>query len=111
MYGGDGLLCEEKIIKLSYKKLYTLNLFEEDKFSSINLAIEAFTSVCFIMVSHYSHFGAIKSSLAESMNVGRDEYPKTLQAAYELLLNTETLKKKKNALKKAYNRNIQLCTK
>ena len=40
------------------------------------------------MGSHDSKFGNLKKILNHSMNVERDEYPKTLQSAYELLVNT-----------------------
>ena len=40
------------------------------------------------MGANDAQFGYLKRSLESAKNLGRDEYPVTLQGAYELLLNT-----------------------
>lgn len=103
MFGGDRVLCFEKLMELKYEQVMASTVTQVKKDSVINLSTEAFESVCFLMGSNNTIFGSLKTSLAESMNVGRNEYPTTLQSTYELLVNTEMTNKKKTMNKKTWN--------
>ena len=52
------------------------------------MSLEHYKAAGFVMGSHDSKFGNLKKTLNHSMNVERDNYPNTLQSAYELLVNT-----------------------
>ena len=54
----------------------------------IKMISENYEAACFVMGSHDSKFGNLKKTLNHSMNFKRYEYLKTLQSAYELLVDT-----------------------
>ena len=60
---------------------------DEERLKLPNLSSEAFEATFLITGSNDSQFAVLKKSLAHSMYVGRDEYPKTMQGIYKLLVN------------------------
>ena len=70
--GGEHVLCNENVMKVKWAELYENLVIDENV---PKLATEAFEATCLIMKANDNQFGALKKNLAQSMNVGRDEYP------------------------------------
>ena len=87
MVGGNLVLCHEVVMKKEYATIYDPDTDPKDRENDIKIGSKAYEAVCLLMGSNHE-FGNLKKSLAHSINVGRDEYPKTIQGAYELLMHT-----------------------
>ena len=75
-------------MKVNWSDLYDGATEEKYRESVINIISKNYEAACFLMGSHDSKFVNLKLNLNHSMNVKRDEYPKTLQGEYELVVKT-----------------------
>ena len=89
IHGGTYCLCFDRLIEkpdLSGIEDENKILLAEEEAKKD--AVEHFICICFIESSDDGRFGDIKKRLKEADNLGRHEYPRTMQAAYHLLVNT-----------------------
>ena len=86
MAGGNNVIVNELVMEMSWEDLYKIG--GNDRVLAIKNANEKFEAMCFLMGAKDTDFGQLKKELERNMYVGRDEYPTTMQDAYELLMNT-----------------------
>ena len=87
MVGGNLVLCHEVVMKKEFSEIYDAGTGLIDRANYIKNGSEEYEAVCFLMGANHE-YDNLKKDLAHSVNVGRDEYPKTIQGAYELLTHT-----------------------
>jgi len=83
MAGGGHIFCSPDLLK---KKLQDAN---DDE---ITAETERFNAMCFLLRSDDTRYGELLDDLRRGVHRGRDEYPKTVTSAYELLLHTSRQK-------------------
>ena len=83
---GENVVIFENLIDMTWPDVCVLTPNEMQV--KLKEGRECFLAGCLIMGANDLQFGYLKRSLESAKNLGRDEYPVTLQAAYELLLNT-----------------------
>ena len=74
-------------MKKEFSDIYDAGTDPTDRANYIKNGSEEYEAVCFLKGANHK-FDILKKYLAHSVNVGRDEYPKTIQGAYELLTHT-----------------------
>ena len=87
MTGGEKVLSKKAIMDQKWFDLAKNGTIEE-KTKLPKLSSEAFKATCLVMGSKDSQFAVLMKNLVQSIYVGKDEYPKTMQGAYKLLVNT-----------------------
>ena len=62
--------------------LYDSNTSKEDRTKALKESLESFEATIFLMGLNDTYFGGLKKNMSHGVNVGRDEYPRTIQGAY-----------------------------
>ena len=86
--GGEFVLCNPAINGMTWDTLYDAAVLKEDRDTVMALSSEAYEAVCFITGTHDGRFAELKKRLEHNKALGRDEYPRNMQAAYQLVMNT-----------------------
>ena len=74
------MLCYEQIMGIKYGTIFDQDVLEKHREIMVKLGTEGFEAVCFVMGTNDILYGTLKKYLAHGVNLGRDDYPRTIQA-------------------------------
>ena len=103
--GGEKILNFKVVMNAEWDEVYKKSPSEVK--TILAESKDAFAAACLINGAHDVYFGELKRDLENAKNLGRDDYPTTIQAAFELLLNTASIADRNRRFRQRRSNNQQ----